>query len=418
MQQTACARKHENRFPSGLNVPSSTIDMKQICFLVDSIFSFGGVQRVTAVIAKELAKRNNVTIVTFDSPADKDTSMYGLCDTSVKYRFFHYPKACLPETILCKIYSLLYRKLLPKTSFTSRIYGLSSFTSRHRKALASELSAGGYDIIVGVHGPLTVRLATIRDRLGDVKVYGWVHNSYQALFSRGSLYAGPELRKHFEYQYLRLDKVVLLCECDRRTYSPIGKAGTVVIHNPLTLIPGQPSDGRGKRFLAVGRFSRRHKGFDLLIEAFSLFAKENSEWTLDIVGEGPEEELYRQMIDRYALNERITLHPFTKNIQEFYSRASVYVLSSRWEGFGLVIVEAMAHGLPVISSDLPSSKEILGDFGMYFHSGDICELAARLEDATAIDHRKMRDEAMRIAGQFDVRNITDKWEELFRKGFV
>lgn len=63
----------------------------KICFLVDSIFSIGGVQRVTAVIAKALAKQHDVTIVTFDSQDCLDTSLYGLEEADIRYRFFHYP---------------------------------------------------------------------------------------------------------------------------------------------------------------------------------------------------------------------------------------------------------------------------------------------------------------------------------------
>ena len=64
--------------------------MKRICFLVDSIFSIGGVQRVTAVIAKELAKTYDVTIVTFDDPKSKDLSLYEVHEATINYRFFTY----------------------------------------------------------------------------------------------------------------------------------------------------------------------------------------------------------------------------------------------------------------------------------------------------------------------------------------
>jgi glycosyltransferase involved in cell wall biosynthesis len=161
----------------------------------------------------------------------------------------------------------------------------------------------------------------------------------------------------------------------------------------------------------VGRFSRQHKGFDLLIEAFRIFAKENAEWTLDIVGEGPEEEMYRQKIAEYELEKRIQIHPFTNNIQAYYSQAQVYVLSSRWEGFGLVLVEAMAHGLPVVSSDLPTSQEIMGDFGFYFRNGDIKELAEKLHDATQLDWKKKSEEAFTIARHFDLSQIAKQWRE-------
>lgn len=386
--------------------------MKRICFLVDSIFSFGGVQRVTAVIAKELSRYCEVTVVTLENPEDKDTSMYGLDEQNICFRFFHYPKLGIVKRNINRIYSFLYRKVLPHNALTSHLYALSSFPSPLRKALADELNAGKYDAVIGVHGPLAVRLATIRRRLTGMKAYGWIHNSYRAMFSNGSPYAGPELISHYEHQYRRLDKVVLLCDCDRKCYSPNTQEVCTIIHNPLTLKPGLPSDGSSKRFLAVGRFSPRHKGFDLLIEAFHIFAKENNTWCLDIVGEGPEEEMYRSLIRKYGLEQRITLHPFTKDIQMYYSRASVFVLSSRWEGFGLVLVEAMAHGLPIVSSDLPSSREVLGDFGMYFANGDIISLAARLEDATTINHKRLSAEAMARAKRFEIAGITSEWKEM------
>jgi glycosyltransferase involved in cell wall biosynthesis len=112
------------------------------------------------------------------------------------------------------------------------------------------------------------------------------------------------------------------------------------------------------------------------------------------------------------MEERITIHPFTNNIQTYYSNAQIYVLSSRWEGFGLVLVEAMAHGLPIISSDLPTSKEIMGDFGMYFENGNIEDLAQKLEEATHIDWQAKSKEALTIAQRFDIENIIKQWKEL------
>ena len=112
------------------------------------------------------------------------------------------------------------------------------------------------------------------------------------------------------------------------------------------------------------------------------------------------------------MENRVTIHPFTNNIQAYYSEAQVYVLSSRWEGFGLVLVEAMAHGLPVVSSDLPTSKEIMGDFSLYFKNGDIEDLAQKLEDATHIDWNKKSQEALEIAKRFDINNIINRWKDL------
>jgi glycosyltransferase involved in cell wall biosynthesis len=391
--------------------------MKRICFLVDSIFSIGGVQRVTTVIAKELAKIYDVTILSFDNPNTLDTSLYDLKDANINYRFFAYPSVGSFYNKICKAYSGLYQKYSLQSKWASDIYAYSSFPTPLRKALTKKLRNGQYDIIIGVHAPLAGRLATMKRDLPDVKCYGWVHNSFEALFSEGFIYIGAARKRHYVYQFRKLDQTIVLCEHDAETYHQYDRAfKPTVIYNPLTLEPGDPSTGTSKSFLAVGRFSHQHKGFDLLIEAFHLFSQKNQEWTLDIVGEGVEEELYRSLIKKYNLEDRVTIHSFTNHIQDYYSRAQVYVLSSRWEGFGLVLVEAMAHGLPVVSSDLPTSKEIMGDFGLYFKNGDITDLAERLEEATHIDWSQKSQEAFDIAKRFDINNIISRWKDLIENG--
>ena len=388
--------------------------MKRICFLIDSIFSIGGVQRVTAVIAKELAKDCDVTIVTFDNSIKKDTTLYDLNEAKISYRFFSYPKEKKLIKKINRLISGIYLKIQPKAKWCSDIYARSSFASILRKALIKELQYGKYDVIIGVHAPLAARLATIRKYLPNSKLIGWIHNSFEAIFGEKShYYIGSNRKRHYIYQFRDLDDVIILSHQDASRYSeynPLFKP--MVIHNPLTLKPGKISQGTSERFLAVGRFSRQHKGFDLLIKAFNIFAQDNHDWTLDIVGEGPEEQMYQDLIKDYQLENRIFIHPFTNFIQEYYSNAQVYILSSRWEGFGLVLVEAMAHGLPVVSSDLPTSKEIMGEFGLYFKSGDYVELARRLEDAIQLDWQTKSKEAMKIAKKFDISIIIKQWKQL------
>lgn len=391
-------------------------NMKRICFLIDSIFSIGGVQRVTAVIAKELAKDYDVTIVTFDKQKTMDTSLYALDQAKIQYRFFEYPNISYIRNKICKAYSGFYQKYRPQSKWTSDLYGYSSFPYPLRKALIDELRTGQYDLIIGVHAPLAGRLATIKKKLPGVKTYGWIHNSFEALFGDQFIYIGSSRKRHYVNQFKKLDHVILLCKHDANTYYQYDKTFTpAVIYNPLTLQPGKQSEGFSKRFLAIGRFSKKHKGFDILIEAFNLFAHNNSEWVLDIVGEGREEKKYRELIDKYNLGNRILLHPFTNHVQEYYSNAQIYVLSSRWEGFGLVLVEAMAHGLPIVSSDLPTSKEIMGDFGLYFKNGDIQDLANKFEEATQLDWQKKSAEAIEISKRFDVDHIIEQWKQLIEE---
>ena len=384
--------------------------------MTDSIFSIGGVQRVTAVIAKKLAGDDAVTIVTFDKPDSYNPELYDLGCSNISFRYFSYPSIKNWKKLLCRLYSGIYLNCHFQSKWSSDLYAKSSFPTPLRTALAKELQEGRYDIIIGVHAPLAARLATLHSYLPNTKLIGWIHNSFEALFGENSLYIGADRKRHYVYQFQKLDDVIVLCNYDAETYQKYdSNFRPIVIYNPLTLKPGKRSGGNSHRFLAVGRFSHRHKGFDLLIKAFHIFAQHNSDWTLDIVGEGVEKELYMSLIQKYHLGDRVFIHPFTKNIQDYYSKAQVYVLSSRWEGFGLVLVEAMAHGLPIVSSDLPTSKEIMGDFGVYFKNGDIKALAECLEEATHINWEEKSKEAIEIANRFGVNQIIEKWKKIINK---
>lgn len=388
--------------------------MRRVCFLVDSIFSIGGVQRVTSVIAKELAKDYDVTIVTFDRKEQEDTSLYNLNEAGINFRFFSYPTVNKFKKKICRIYSGIYLKLQPQSKLCSDLYARSSYPSELRHALVTELKQGKYDIIIGVHAPLAARLATLRKEFSGPKLIGWIHNSFEAIFGEDSHYfIGAKRKRHYIYQFQKLDDVIVLCQDDANKYHFFDKQFMPkVIYNPLTLKPGMPSKGNSKKFLAIGRFTPLHKGIDILIEAFNIFASKNIDWHLDIVGEGDEEMKYKTMIEKFHLEDRITIHPFTNQIQDYYSQAQVYVLSSRWEGMPLVLVEAMAHGLPIISSDLPVSKEILEDFGMYFKNGDAQDLGSRLQEATLLNWQEKSQQAKAIAQLFEVNQIIEQWKQL------
>lgn len=392
------------------------IKMKRICFLTDSIFSIGGVQRVTAVIAKELAKNYDVSIFTFDKPEKQDTTLYGLAEQNIHYQFFAYPDVAKIKGFLFKVHRAIYIKLKSKAKWHSKIYAITSFPSEQRNTILPALRKGDFDIIIGVHAPLAERLATLRKYFPNTRIIGWLHNSFEAIFSDNSLYIGPNKMFHYIRQFKKLDEFIVLCYNDANLFTQYDKEFTpTVIYNPLTLIPGRPSAGTTKHFLAVGRFSFQHKGFDLLIKAFHIFCQKNHEWSLDIVGEGDMEFEYKALIKKYHLENRITIYPFTNNIQPYYSKAQIYVLSSRWEGMPLVLVEAMSHGLPIVTSDLPVCKEILGDFGMYFKNGDINELAQKLEEATHINWSEKSKQVTEIAHRFEVGPIIQQWKDLIEK---
>ena len=387
----------------------------KILFYADTVFGFGGVQRVLAVIAKALSEDNDVTILSTDT--DEKLSMYGYNQSDIRFDYISYNGKKNLEYFTCKAISCLYKKVLPKNKFTARLYSYSFFRPSYKHQLISKINSGNYDTVVGVHAFLSLHLASIRKRLNVKNVTAWMHNSYNALFDKENPYL-PGLKSFFANEMRRMDGIVVLSKSDERLFRENLGLESVTIYNPLTLEPrGRASLGY-KKFLAIGRFSPKHKGFDLLIKAFAKFAQTNNDWTLEIVGEGEEENIYRQLIAERHLEQRVKICPFTKDIQRHYAGASVYVLSSRWEGFGLVLVEAMAHGLPIVSSDLPVAKELLEGrgCGMLFRCGDIDDMAMALSSmSSTTEWADLSENALKTSSLFKVDNIRQQWIKVLQR---
>jgi len=385
--------------------------MVRILFYCNTVFSFGGVQRVLAEISKRLSRSNEVTILSTD--LEEDISMYGYDQSGVKFDYIQYGKVPFVEYFLCKIYSFLFKKCLPHTRMTCRLYGKSSFMPSYRKKLVAKIKAGNYDVVIGVHAYLSFHLAAICDKIRNVRTVGWMHNSYEAFFEKEHPYL-PGLFECFRWQMARLDKIVVLSHADAKMFMDKMNLYTTVIYNPLTIRPEGKGNASYKKFIAVGRFSPAHKGFDLLIEAFARFATKNKDWNLEIVGEGLEEALYRSMISKYHLEGRIRICPFTKDIGSHYDKASVYVLSSRWEGFGLVLIEAMSYGLPIISSSLPVTRELLDNKGvaLFFENENIEQLVNCMEAMVTEEHLEVWSErAIQYSETFGIESIIECWEQ-------
>ena len=381
----------------------------KILFYADTVFGFGGVQRVLAVIAKALSEDNDVTILSTDT--DENLSMYGYNQSDIRFDYISYNGKKNLEYFTCKAISCLYKKVLPKNKFTARLYSYSFFRPSYKHQLISKINSGNYDTVVGVHAFLSLHLASIRKRLNVKNVTAWMHNSYNALFDKENPYL-PGLKSFFANEMRRMDGIVVLSKSDERLFRENLGLESVTIYNPLTLEPrGRASLGY-KKFLAIGRFSPKHKGFDLLIKAFAKFAQANNDWTLEIVGEGEEENIYRQLIAERHLEQRVEICPFTKDIQRHYAGASAYVLSSRWEGQPLVLVEAMAHGLPIVSSDLPVASELLEGCGcgMLFRCGDIDDMVMALSSmSSTTEWADMSENALKTSSLFKVDNIRQQW---------
>ena len=149
----------------------------RILFYCDTVFSFGGVQRVLAEIAKALSGKHEVTILTTDTCTD--LSMYGYAESTVRFDSFSYSASSFIERLLCKSYSFLYKHGLPHTRLTSEWYAASFFPSSYKRTLARKINARQCDVVIGVHAFMALHLSAVKNRI-QTKTVGWLHNSYGA----------------------------------------------------------------------------------------------------------------------------------------------------------------------------------------------------------------------------------------------
>lgn len=387
----------------------------RILFYCDTVFSFGGVQRVLAEIAQALSEAHEVTILTTDTCPDM--SMYGYDKSPVRFEYIFYTGSLWIERLLCRGYGFLYKYLFSSSKYASAWYAKTFFLPRYKRSLVRKINSGNYQVVVGVHAYLSLHLASVRKEIKVAKAIGWMHNSYEAFFEKEKPYL-PKLKNFFKYQMAELDEMVVLSHTDKGKYEKCLNLSPVVIYNPLTIEVRGRADLQSRRFLSVGRFSKGHKGFDILIKAFAQFAANNEEWMLDIVGEGPEKSLYNSLIEAHHLEGRVQIHPFTKDIDLYYARSSVYVLASRWEGMPLVLMEAMAYGLPVIASDIPIARELLaeGEGAVLFERENDGCLADCLEYmARDADLNDMSVRAAVCASHFRTHRIIEQWKKIINR---
>lgn len=189
-----------------------------------------------------------------------------------------------------------------------------------------------------------------------------------------------------------------------------------VIPNILTITPKHVTNYNVKRVISAGRYMTE-KGFDRLLSAWHLLPDLYSDWSLFIFGD-EDRTPYQRIVDSYHLNGKVHLMPATDNIAEEFSKSSLYVMSSRYEGFGLVLAEAMSCGLPCIAFDCPyGPREIItnGDDGILVKDGDIEELATQMQHLMSnADLRKaMGENAIRNIARFHPESIIKRWENLF-----
>lgn len=211
-----------------------------------------------------------------------------------------------------------------------------------------------------------------------------------------------------------LDKFVVLTHEDMENWPELNNI--MVIPNFVSKQFSGKSDCSQKRVVAVGRYSWQ-KGFDLLIAAWQIVNRRHPDWRLDIYG-GGEYSLYQEMADAKQLSSVVHCFPAVQNVYEKYKESGFYVLSSRYEGLPLVIIEAMGAGLPVVAFACPCGPRDLildGYNGFLVENGNVEQLADKITFLIENDdmRRSMSYNAATSVAYYTKENIMQHWIKLF-----
>jgi glycosyltransferase involved in cell wall biosynthesis len=356
------------------------------------IFSLrvGGAERVAATLVNEWARRGEqITLLTIDSRA----SDFYLIDSQVQ-------RVALELNVPSKNW-------------------LQSMATNVRRArlLRASVRRSKFDVIVSFCDKANV-LLLLATRGLKIPIVVTEHNDPRK-WTIGA--TGECLRRLL---YPRATAVVVLTSEIAQWARQIVRGGAIrVIPNPV----GQQCLGRsqtiikGKQHFAVamGRMGFE-KGFDLLLRAFALCVESSPDWTLRLVGQGAEQQRLRTLAEQLGIKDAVKFEPVTKEPEKVLRESDLFVLSSRTEGFPMVLLEAMACGLPVVSFDCMSGpREMIrhGIDGLLVPPEDVGALAkamARLMGDER-ERRRLAERAIEVTERFGLPRVMGMWSEVLTR---
>ena len=378
-----------------------TTNKLKLVYITPALYMAGGVERVLTLKANYFAEHfgYDITIILTEG---KDKPLF-------------YP---LSNKIKVINLNIGFEELW-SCSFVKKIFVYLKKQRQFKKALTRELMRLRPDITISLLRREINFLNDIKDgsrKIGELHVNRANYRNFEVNDSNLFKNLFAKFWMHSLVAKLKkLDCFVVLTEEDKDAWPEL--KNICVIPDPLSFLPTKYSELKERRVIDVGRYVYQ-KGFDLLLQAWSKIEKLYPDWQLVIFGDGDRTPYENQMKALGIDDNRCHLNGPTSNVQHEYINSSIFVFSSRFEGFGMVLVEAMACGLPVVSFDCPCGpKDIIkdGEDGILVENGNIELLASSL--SILINDESLR-KYMSKAGQknaqrFNIVHIAEQWRDLF-----
>ena len=235
---------------------------------------------------------------------------------------------------------------------------------QYRRALKDLLYVERPDIVITTLGREIDFITELHDgsvKIGESHIAKDYVRNLHLMEQRGFVYRmiANYWRKKIDNKVKKLSALVLLTQHDANSWEGLTK--TVVIPNSLPFYPPHGSSCENKQVIFVGRLNEQ-KGLEYLIDTWVIVHRKHPDWMLHIYGDGEQKQLLSQMINETGLEHVVIVHQPTPKIMERYLENSMFLLTSRFEGLPMVLIEALACGLPVVSFDCPwGPAEIIRD---------------------------------------------------------
>lgn len=373
----------------------------KIVYCTPSLYMAGGVERVLTLKANYFADNYgyDVTIITTDG---EDMNCF------------------FPLSDKVKVINLgIHFEDMWHRSFLKRLFMYLPKERQFKRLLTAELNRIKPDITISVLRREINFLTEIQDgskKIGEIHINRAHYrnftpnrtNPFKALFAKYWMHGLVNKLK-------KLDRFVVLTEYDRQAWQEIPRVD--VIANPLPFYPDIINTVRRKRIISVGRYFDE-KGYDLLLKAWAIVKKGCDDWELDIYGDGNKSYYEKLAVSLNLDKKRCRLNDSISDVQKEYLDSSIFVCTSRFEGFGMGIIEAMACGLPVVAFDClwgPRSIITDGEDGLLVENGNIEKMAETL--LSLVNHPERISEmgvnARKNVQRFNIDTIAKKWKRLF-----
>ena len=359
--------------------------MKKICFFSGDITRSGGTERVSTVIANQLVKNK-----------DLDICILSLWENN-KELFFHLDSEIRRYT--------LFEKTTNGKKIFKYILTVRQFVKRNN-----------IDVLIDIDGILD--MYSIPALIGvNCALISWEQFNYYYNPD------GPYRKVTRRLAAKKADAIVVLTDEDKKNYEEASKIHGKIrrIYNPIesTIGVSNKYDVGSKAIISAGRLTNQ-TGFDMLVDVADIVLKKHTDWKWIICGEGEERKALEEKIKEYKLERNLILKGNVDNIEEHYKKSAMFVLTSRAEGFGLVLTEAKKEGLPCVSFRCPAGPgEIIldGVNGCLIDCFNIEEMAEKIN--MLIENQDMRkkfsDNAMVGTEKFNIDEIGKQWKELIEQ---